>query len=159
MSLHLFQSTYQSDSLVASPSLENKQERYESSLDIQLKVGSGCLPLKNQKRVSLVERKVCLILDASNWGRAGGLLSKGWLLSPDNQWASFIGREKGLHVETAQAALIVSLKLVSGGLNSGILIVLGTVNLQFQGHFVHISLRPVLGIMADLCHSYRLDII
>ena len=29
MSLHLFQSTYQSDSLVASPSLENIQERYE----------------------------------------------------------------------------------------------------------------------------------
>ena len=34
MSLRLFQSTYQSHSLVASPSLENIKERYESPLDM-----------------------------------------------------------------------------------------------------------------------------
>ena len=53
-----------------------------------------------------------------------------------------------MHAETAQSALMVILKLVIGGLTSVILIVLGTVNLQFQGWFVSISLRPVLGIAA-----------
>ena len=54
---------------------------------------------------------------------------------------------RGLHAETAQSALTVILKLVSGLINI-ILIVLGTVSLQFQGRFVPISLRPVLGIVA-----------
>ena len=40
------------------------------------------------------------------------------------------------------------MKLVIGGLTSVILIVLSTVNLQFQGRFVPISLRSVLGIVA-----------
>jgi len=35
-----------------------------------------------------------------------------------------------------------------GGLTSIILIVLGTVNLQFQGPFIPICLRPILGIVA-----------
>ena len=39
-------------------------------------------------------------------------------------------------------------KLVIGGLTSVILVILGTVNLQFQGLFVPISLRPVLRIVA-----------
>ena len=41
-------------------------------------------------------------------------------------------------------ALTVIFKLVIGGLTSIILVVLGTVNLQFQGCLVCISLRPVL---------------
>ena len=45
------------------------------------------------------------------------------------------------------SVLTVILKLVIGGLTSIILIVLGTVNLQSQGPFVPISLRPVLGIV------------
>ena len=40
------------------------------------------------------------------------------------------------------------LKLVIGGLTSDTLIVLRAINLQFQGEFVSISLRPVLGIVA-----------
>ena len=51
---------------------------------------------------------------------------------------------EGLH---AQSTLKVILKLVSIGLTSVILIVLNIVNLQFQGPFAPISLRPVLRIV------------
>ena len=60
---------------------------------------------------------------------------------------AFIDRRRGLHAETAQSALTVIFRLVIGGLTSVILIVLGTVNLQFQGPFVPISLWPVLRIV------------
>ena len=63
-----------------------------------------------------------------------------------------------LHAETAQSALTVILKLVISGLTSVILIVLSTINLQFRGRFVPISLRLILGIvaacvMATVCSS------
>ena len=61
---------------------------------------------------------------------------------------SFYRQREGLHAETAQSALTVILKLVISGLISIILTVLSTVNLQFQGQFVPISLRPVLRIVA-----------
>ena len=61
---------------------------------------------------------------------------------------AFIDRRRELHEETAQSALIVIFRLVVGGLTSIILIVLGTVNLQFWDQFVSISLKPVLGILA-----------
>ena len=68
---------------------------------------------------------------------------------PDNQGArAFIDRGRGLQAETIRSALTVILKLVIGGLTSIISIVLGTVNLHFQGRFVSISLRPVPGIVA-----------
>ena len=100
-----------------------------------------------------MERKVCFTLDVSNWGGGGGGAGQTPVqrLTPltDNQWArASIGRERGLHTETAQAALTITLKLIIGGLTSVILIVLSTVNLQFQGRFVPLSLRPVLGIVA-----------
>ena len=64
---------------------------------------------------------------------------------PSTQWGrAFIGRRRGLLIETAQSALIVILKLAIGGLTSVILIVLSTGSLQFQGQFVPISLRLVL---------------
>ena len=71
----------------------------------------------------------------------------------DNQWGrSFFRQTVGgggwLHAETAQTALKVIFKLVIGGLTSVILIVLGTVNLWFQGRFVSTSLRPVLRTVA-----------
>ena len=67
----------------------------------------------------------------------------------NNQGArAYIDRGRGLHAETAQSAPTVILKLVIGGLTSVILIVLGTVNLQFHVRFVSISLRPILGIVA-----------
>ena len=51
-------------------------------------------------------------------------------------------------MQKQQSSLIVILKLVISGLTSIILIVLGTVNHQFQGLFVSISLRPILKIVA-----------
>ena len=69
----------------------------------------------------------------------------------DNQWATtFIDGGGGwaLYTETVQSALTGILKLVMGGLTSIILIVLGTVNLQFQGWFVSISLSSSLRIVA-----------
>ena len=95
-----------------------------------------------------MERKVCFILDAGNqWG---GQTPIQRLTPPtDSQRArAFIGGGRGLHAEAAQSALTVILTLIIGGLISVILIVLGTVNLQFQGGFVSISLRPILGIVA-----------
>ena len=105
---------------------------------------------KVNKQARLVERKVCFHSDACNW------LGEGWqkpiqrstppLLTTSGARA-FIDRQRGLHAETAQSALTVILKVVTGGLTSVILIVSGTVNLQSQGSFVPISLRPVLGIV------------
>ena len=58
-----------------------------------------------------------------------------------NQWGkNFYSQKEGLRAETAQSALTVIFKLVMGGLTSIILVVLGRVNLQFQGLFVPISL-------------------
>ena len=119
---------------------------------------------KANKDASLVERKVCFILDTSygvggGWWRADACPKANSLPPPpDNQGAgAFIHRGKALHAETAQSALTVILKLVISGPTSIISIVLGTVNLQFQGWFVSISLRPILGIaaayvMATACH-------
>ena len=50
--------------------------------------------------------------------------------------------------ETAQSALPVIFRLIPDGLTSVISVVLGTVNLQFQGCLVSISLRPLLRIVA-----------
>ena len=77
---------------------------------------------------------------------------------PENQGArAFTERGRGLHAETVQSALTVILKLVTAGLTCVILIVLSTVNLQFQVWFVSISLRPILGlvtayVMATVSH-------
>ena len=74
----------------------------------------------------------------------------------DNQWArAFLGRRRGLHAETAQAALTVILKLVVSDLTSVILVILSIINLQSWSWFVPISLRTVLRIVAD-CHEHSL---
>ena len=108
---------------------------------------------KATKEARLAERKVCFILDACHWEGVGqaGLLSKGRLPYTDNQGArAFIDlqTEGGLHAETARSARTVILKLVQRWSDSIILIVLSTVNLQFLGRFVPISLRPILGMVA-----------
>ena len=61
---------------------------------------------------------------------------------------AFIDRKMGIDVGTAQSTLTVIFKLIISGLTSVILIVLGTVNLQFQGRFASIALRPFLGTVA-----------
>ena len=55
---------------------------------------------------------------------------------------------EGLPTETAQSSLTLIFKLVTGGLTSMILFVLGRVNLQFQSPFFPISLSPILRIVA-----------
>ena len=71
-------------------------------------------------------------------------------LTTDNQWArTFIGGSRNYMEKQSNQHLRESiLKLVISGLTSLILTVLSTVNLQFQGQFVPISLRPVVGIVA-----------
>ena len=86
--------------------------------------GPAAHHLKADKQARLVERKVCLISDAGIWGW-------GWGATCRNS-----------------TVMSVILELVSGGLTHVILIVLGIVNLQFQGPIVSISLRPVLRIVA-----------
>ena len=61
---------------------------------------------------------------------------------------SFIDKVGEYYVQKQQPALTVIFGMVISGLTSTILVVLGTVNLQFQDPFVSISLRPVLGIAA-----------
>ena len=53
----------------------------------------------------------------------------------------------GGYVQKQQSALTVVLKLVTDGLTSVILIVLSTVNRQFQHSFFPILLRPILRIV------------
>jgi len=111
---------------------------------------------KASKQARLVKRKVCFVSDASN---CRGVQTSVQRLTPltlpphqppalaSSEVRAFTDRRRGLYAETAQSALPVIFKLVIGGLTGIILVVLGTVNLQFQGPFVCIPLRPVLGIM------------
>ena len=78
----------------------------------------------------------------------GGLLSKGQLPLNNQEARAFVDRGRGPHAEAAQSSLIVILKLVIGGLTSIILITSGTVNVQFQGPFISISLSPILRTVA-----------
>ena len=86
----------------------------------------------------------------------GGLMSKGQL-STSHQWArAFKGEfregesEKGGGYMQKPCSQLwqSSWNWSCGGLISVILIVLSTVNLQFQGQFVPVSLRPVLRTVA-----------
>ena len=85
----------------------------------------------------------------------GRCLSKADSPPMDNQWVrAFIDRGRGSHAETVQSALTIILKLAIGGLISVILIVLGTVNLQFQFHFFEANSQNC----GSLCHGYSLII-
>ena len=84
-----------------------------------------------------MEREICFISGASNWGGGGQTSVQRLTLPTGNQWArAFIESRRGLHAETAQSALTVIFTLVIGGLTSILLTVLGTGNLQFPfvGH-------------------------
>ena len=91
---------------------------------------------KANRQSKLVERKVCFISDASRWCREeGGHLSKGWFPPSGSHWGkSFYRQTEGTYAETVQSVLTVIFKLIICGLTSMILVVLGTVNLQFQVH-------------------------
>ena len=76
-------------------------------------------------------------MSAPATGEGEGIhLSKGWLPALATSGArAFINRRRGFHAEIAQLSLTVILKLAIDGLTSIILVVLGTVNLQFQDPF------------------------
>ena len=98
-------------------------------------------------RAQKLERKVCFYfgcwqLGSGVWWGKLDVSSKADFhptSTPNNHEQEFYIEREGLHAETAQSALTVIFKLFVGGLTSDILIVLGTVNLQFQGWFVSVS--------------------
>ena len=95
---------------------------------------AACHP-KAIKQARLVEGKVCFISPATGEGE-GRHLSKGWLPAlATSEARAFINRRRELHAEIAQLSVTVILKLAIHGLTSIILVVLGTVNLQFQDPF------------------------
>ena len=109
---------------------------------------------KTYKRSRLVEMKVCFISDAGNRGsRVADICPKAdpcpWQAAGESFYRQIFGRGR-LHAETAQTSLTVIFKVVISGLASIILVVLGTVNLQFWGGLVPISLQSVLRIVAAL---------
>ena len=96
-----------------------------------------------------MERKVCFILDAGNPG--GGRTPVQRPATPDPQQPvrkSFYRQREGATCRNNSQLWRSSWNWSCGGLTSIILIVLSTVNLQFQGQFAPISLSPILRIVA-----------
>ena len=118
-------------------------------------VGLAAYRSKANRQARLVERNACFISDTSNWGEGEGgrHLFKGWLppsLLPTSRGWEPYRQSWGWSVTCRSNTVILTVifKLVISDLPSIILIVLGTVNLQFQSPFVPISLWSVLGIVA-----------
>ena len=98
----------------------------------------------------MAEREVCLISDASGQGLGEERMSAQRPTPPtDNQWARALWAEGAGYMQKQQSALTVTLNLIISGLTSIILIVLSTINLQYQGQFVPNFLRQILRIVAD----------
>ena len=126
------------------------------------KCRSSCLKA-NIWETSAVERKGCFIQEPGDLGKRQPHLQRP---TPPCQSAGRVFKQESVHkwkegatCRTALSVLMTILKLVLHGLIGAILIVLSTVNLQFQGWFVPISLRPLLRIvapyiMATICSSY-----
>ena len=119
----------------------------------------GCLAAcrsKANKQARLVEMKVWFQMLATG-GEVGRHLSKGQLtptpVTLDKQgvraFIDRVGRWWG-KVPWGNSTVISNshLKLVTSGLTNIILVVLGSVNLWFQGALIPISLHSVLGIVA-----------
>ena len=97
------------------------------------------------KQARLVERKACFISDASNWGRGWQICVQRLTLPPDKQRVrAFIDKVRGR--VTCRNSIVISnshLQLVISGITGIILVILGTVNVQFQGVLVPISLQTI----------------
>ena len=116
-------------------------------------VGLTACCLKASKQASLVERKICFNSVAGNCGgRVVDICPKADSLPsplpnpPTPSCQQPVGQEilqveGGDYMQKQYMALTVIFKLV-------IWVVLGIVNLHFQGLFVPISLRPILGTVA-----------
>ena len=96
-----------------------------------------------------MDRKFALLqMPASGGAWKGGRLSKSQFPPLTISGQDRLQTREGLHAETAQSARTVVLKSVIAGLTTAILVVVGTVNLRFQGRLVSISWRPIRGIVA-----------
>ena len=106
---------------------------------------------KANKQDRLVERKVCFISDASNWGQSP---------TPPALAASgaraFIDRRRRLHAETAQSTLTVTFRLVISGLTNVILVKYSSSSVPGStcSHFFEASSWNCGGV----CHGYSLVI-
>ena len=98
----------------------------------------ACHSKKNNKEAKLIERKVCFILDAGPKANS----------YPDDQRMRL--REEAASRNSSQL-LTVDLRLVIGGLTRIILIILGTVNLQFCVWFLPIEANS--WNCGSLCHG------
>lgn len=109
------------------------------------KVGSG-----SWTTLFSLERKACFILDANNGvGGAGHSVQRADFSPLTISGQELLLAEGGGHTQKQHSLIRGSSWNGScGGLTSVILIVLSAVHLQFQGRFVPISLRPVLGTVA-----------
>ena len=116
---------------------------------------------KANKEARLVERKVCFISDVGNQRRWSALLPKTTPFPAETipkttpfpaetiSGQDLLKAEGGGYTQKQRGQLQQSPWILSsGGLTSIILIVLSTVNTQFQGPFVAISLRLIFRIMA-----------
>ena len=102
--------------------------------------GQAARHSKASKQTRLVEKKVCFISDAGNWGGRRWQTSvqrpapQPWQTRGECFYRQSCGVGGWLHTETTQSSTTVIFKLIISGLTSIIFVVLGTVNLQFQGH-------------------------
>ena len=103
-------------------------------------------------KANKLERNACFISDASNWGRGWQPSVQRLTPPPDKQGVrAFIDKVCVWGGVTCRNSIVISnshLQLVISGLTSIILVALGTVNLQFWGALVPISLQSVLRIVA-----------
>ena len=104
---------------------------------------------KASKQARLVERKGCFISGASSWwGRVVNICPKADSPHDKQGVRASIDRVEGVTCRNSTVISNRRLQLVISGLTSVILVVLGTVNLQFWGALVPVSLQSVLGIVA-----------
>ena len=145
------------------PPASPAQDTWEATCRISgyQKWGPAACGLKAKKRGKVGGKKSLLYFGYWQPGE-DGLLSTGCL--PPHpliayQWARALYRQRERAMcRNSNQLCQSSWNWSCGGLISVILIVLSTVNLQFQSRFVSISLRPVLGIvaayvMATVCSS------
>ena len=119
--------------------------------------GLDARPSRVKKQARLVERKVCFISDAGNWGWGveGGWWTSVQRLTPPagKQWVrAFIDRV-GIGV-TCRNSTVPSnshLQLVIRGLISTMLVALGTVNLLFWVHLFPFLCSSSPGTVWSLC--------
>ena len=108
--------------------------------------GQAARHSKASKQTRLVEKKVCFISDAGNWGGRRWQTSvqrpapQPWQTRGECFYRQSCGVGGWLHTETTQSSTTVIFKLIISGLTSIIFVVLDTVYLQFQSRFVSISL-------------------